>query len=421
MGLSNLLGPGATIFASLFAGTAGLWIGTRLTLGRFKHERAFERRVDWYERMIRSTQQMRAIAWEIVSTLSKLPPKRYKELSERAKQLAREFNDLADERHIYAKQAAQEAIRSLTLTTFSLGGETPEQQSGRRASNFWQKQHAEWSNAHRIVSEELQEVLFLKERRFFGLVRRERGDASRGTHSAGRQKVSVDRPQLLRRWLGLSNVKKKPAVANAVGKQVESPPMLPQKDGSDDIDEAGMRAVIDGLLATMQVRSRLEQTGDVPRVAILNVVQCGILRVADLRSLLALLNRLRGGKQPTEGWQRQHIARLLSLAMSENAEQFHFLLNPDLRDHVATLGGSKALRQFEDVLRDLQRFRGENTIKLQPFRNSIMAQRYANANLHLEALQTVSVAEIERLGYEQLNWITCLLGLVTGLWREARP
>jgi hypothetical protein len=49
----KFLGPTATIIAALFGGTAGAWMGAQIALSRFKRERAFERRLDWYERMIR--------------------------------------------------------------------------------------------------------------------------------------------------------------------------------------------------------------------------------------------------------------------------------------------------------------------------------------------------------------------------------
>jgi hypothetical protein len=45
--------PIATILAAIFGGTLGAWIGAVLALGRFQRERAFDRRLDWYERMLR--------------------------------------------------------------------------------------------------------------------------------------------------------------------------------------------------------------------------------------------------------------------------------------------------------------------------------------------------------------------------------
>lgn len=56
----KFLAPTATIIAALFGGTAGAWIGAQIALSRFKRERAFDRRLDWYERMIRFLLDMAA-------------------------------------------------------------------------------------------------------------------------------------------------------------------------------------------------------------------------------------------------------------------------------------------------------------------------------------------------------------------------
>jgi hypothetical protein len=115
----EFLGPGAAVFAAIFTGTIGIWIGTRLQLGRFKNERAFDRRIQWYERIIQTGQAVRDVIWEINTSLSKLSPRRYSEQCERLKELVREFQKVAAERH-YAKPAAVKAIQSLGLTILSL-------------------------------------------------------------------------------------------------------------------------------------------------------------------------------------------------------------------------------------------------------------------------------------------------------------
>jgi hypothetical protein len=56
------LDPGtAAILASLiaaFAALMGSWVGARVTLLRSMEERAFDRKLDWYERMIRVLHHM---------------------------------------------------------------------------------------------------------------------------------------------------------------------------------------------------------------------------------------------------------------------------------------------------------------------------------------------------------------------------
>jgi len=46
--------PVATVIAALIAAFIGSWIGAFAALSRFRHERAFDRRLDWYERTIRA-------------------------------------------------------------------------------------------------------------------------------------------------------------------------------------------------------------------------------------------------------------------------------------------------------------------------------------------------------------------------------
>jgi hypothetical protein len=50
--------PTATILAALIAAFLGSWVGAQVALSRFKKERAFDRQLDWYERMIRALHHM---------------------------------------------------------------------------------------------------------------------------------------------------------------------------------------------------------------------------------------------------------------------------------------------------------------------------------------------------------------------------
>jgi len=43
-----------TTLAALIASLIGAWVGANFALSRFKKERAFDRQLDWYERVIRS-------------------------------------------------------------------------------------------------------------------------------------------------------------------------------------------------------------------------------------------------------------------------------------------------------------------------------------------------------------------------------
>jgi hypothetical protein len=48
----------ASMLAALVAAFLGSWFGAYTALARFKRERAFDRQIDWYERMTRSLREM---------------------------------------------------------------------------------------------------------------------------------------------------------------------------------------------------------------------------------------------------------------------------------------------------------------------------------------------------------------------------
>jgi hypothetical protein len=414
--LSEFLGPSATVFAALFSGTVGLLLGSRLQLGRFKHERAFERRVAWYERLVRCIQQMREVNWEIVSTLTKLPPKRYTELSIRAKELAREFKEIGAER-FYAKAPTEEAIRQLGLSVFSLEGNIPAQQTERRASGFWQEQHNQWSKAFHVITDDLHTELFRKNRSMWRVLLRSSRDEQK-MRAAPKTSTKQSTTPSNRTWfLRSRNSAVSPETSSTANSTAKEQP-VEQLAESAELEEVVAKVFFDSLWATILLRTQLETASDTSRTVILNAVQCGLLRVADLQSLSSMMNRLRDSPRYTAGWQRQHIGRLMSLTLSENAEQFTYILDNELREHVIKIGGAESGQVFDKLLRELRAFRSQNTIKLQSFRNSVIASRYANANLQIQALQRVPISEIETLCLEQVGWITELVNFVTRVLKQ---
>ena len=58
MTLGMTLKAWAPVFAALIAAFLGSWAGALAALLRFKRERAFDRQLGWYERMIRSLYHM---------------------------------------------------------------------------------------------------------------------------------------------------------------------------------------------------------------------------------------------------------------------------------------------------------------------------------------------------------------------------
>jgi hypothetical protein len=50
--------PLATILAALIAAFLGSWLGALVAFSRFKKERAFDRQLDWYERMLKAVHEL---------------------------------------------------------------------------------------------------------------------------------------------------------------------------------------------------------------------------------------------------------------------------------------------------------------------------------------------------------------------------
>src|SRR5437667_9292797 len=72
MTLGMTLKAWAPVFAALIAAFLGSWAGALAALLRFKRERAFDRQLDWYERMIRSLYHM-ALRIDIATTFKDDP------------------------------------------------------------------------------------------------------------------------------------------------------------------------------------------------------------------------------------------------------------------------------------------------------------------------------------------------------------
>jgi hypothetical protein len=68
----KVVGAVATVLAALIAAFLGSWAGAQAALNRFKRERAFDRRVDWYERMAHSLAEMK-LRIEIARTFQEDP------------------------------------------------------------------------------------------------------------------------------------------------------------------------------------------------------------------------------------------------------------------------------------------------------------------------------------------------------------
>ena len=409
----DVLGPGATVFAALFGGTVGAWFGARLALNRFKQERAFDRRVEWYERIARAIQQLRSITWEMMTTVSQMPSQRYTELSKRASTIAREFDDLAAERYIYAKKPAADAVGGQTLASFRLQHDIPAQQPDKKVNGFWERQHRDWSRVHQLVSAELQHELFPNRSKF---IRRLRLWPKRGSAIQSKAQNSSSIIHRLRSLFSSDASVNKSDRGNT-DRQASPKTLSSQADTSpiEQVDREMIKTTVDLLFHTDQARAQLGEEGDPNRLAAMSAIQVALLRNADLRSLLVMLRKIRNSNDEIDGWHRKHIARILALTLSENAEQFENLLNVTLREPIQALGSSDTCQKFERLLTEVREFRSTYTLRLQGARNTIIAQHFPTPKLDLHALRRISVDEMESLAAIQVGWNTRLFEMLASL------
>ena len=112
--------PGtAAILAALiaaFAAFLGSWVGAQVALLRFKKERAFDRQLDWYERMIRVLHHM-ALRIDVAVTFKDDPKTSREDLTEAWDKVQRahiELETFASEAPLYGSQDVAKRARSIS-------------------------------------------------------------------------------------------------------------------------------------------------------------------------------------------------------------------------------------------------------------------------------------------------------------------
>lgn len=395
--------PAATVIASVFTGTIAAWIGARLAFNRFREERGFDRKVEWYGQVARTIQQIRSITFEVMSTLSKMPEKRYAELSAQVATLAREFEQLAGEKSVHASDQVAKEMGLRSLAIMRLTSDIPEQKGGRGTNGFWERQHTEWCGLHDLVTSELRDELSPAQRRAKWLRRFRRTGARRRIAQAkeDRRAVGTRLKKLLSRLYA-------PTPAAEPSHEATTPRApVTAKSVSEEAHDAAFQT----LWTCLKMQEHLEERGDAHRVRVLRTAGEAVFRVMDVTGAMSLLEELENRNDKVAGWNRQFLRRVLGLMILENCATFTRLLDGDLRTSVGELGGSNAAAALDALLTDLAAFQREYTFKLQRMRNTFVSQAHTSVNGHLQTIRDLSKDEARLIADWSIGWHTRLFRL----------
>jgi hypothetical protein len=393
MEIKDFLGPAATVFGYIFTGTAALWIGAKVGVKRFISERAFERRLHWYDLIRGHIQDIRSISFQIMTNHSRLGSRQYTELAAQAITACKAFDKAASDR-VWASEKSAQAVMALGLTSLQLQGTIPGLNEGRKMSLFWEHQHRDWSVAYHALSDELASQFLLR--------KSSRGKAGRMLFGA-RSKLKSLLPSRKR---GLKSKHEQSATRSIPDTKQDSQTTDLRSEEADQL-----ASILDILLSMVQARKVVDAGSDHALLRFLNAAQIAMLRVADLRSTTLILSYLDPSRHRIEGFQQKHIARFLCLVLYENANQFEAAIAGLLKSGRSDITQSHA-SQLDALRREVVHFRKENGLRLQRFRNSLLSQHHPEANLHIEALLNVSVSETVRLAFIHLDWLTRFVNLL---------
>jgi len=88
----------------------GAWLGAAIALSRFKHERAFDRRIDWYERAIRMINQTVLTLYDVEYASSRGDIAEASAALIKVNALNKQVGLLAGEAALYARQGGYDAL-----------------------------------------------------------------------------------------------------------------------------------------------------------------------------------------------------------------------------------------------------------------------------------------------------------------------
>lgn len=101
------------LVAGLFA-LSGAWFGATLALNRFRRERAFERQLDWYERVSRSLMEVSRLITSVTIAGEREDDNEAARFWEEAKPSWKRLFEIQAEAPLYASQAGYDALTDLS-------------------------------------------------------------------------------------------------------------------------------------------------------------------------------------------------------------------------------------------------------------------------------------------------------------------
>jgi hypothetical protein len=106
---------------AIVGSTFGGWLGTQWALTSYRKTKAFDRQLEWYERMARMLQRIGVRLEMALSYLEKNETASAQSYFEELRDLTDVLSEVASERSLYAKEASYHAIGKLLQTTNHLG------------------------------------------------------------------------------------------------------------------------------------------------------------------------------------------------------------------------------------------------------------------------------------------------------------
>ena len=101
------------LLQALVSGTTallGAWLGAAIALSRFKRERAFDRRIDWYERVIRTINQTSLTLYDVEYASSRGALPEAMEALVKLNDLTKQVGLVGSEAALYARQGGYDAL-----------------------------------------------------------------------------------------------------------------------------------------------------------------------------------------------------------------------------------------------------------------------------------------------------------------------
>jgi hypothetical protein len=174
----------------------------------------------------------------------------------------------------------------------------------------------------------------------------------------------------------------------------------------------GQAALEDALRQCAAARAEAEAQGLQDEGVLLNATLYAILFNYDLRQLLHDVETTRGT------WGGKLYARVLALTLYECSKDFQSLLAKNFQrvvERFATDGDVAMLRSLHSRVCE---FYNRNRVFLVEIRTESMGHRHTDASIQMARIETLPIADVERLGVQLLLWLNEFLSFNTAVYRS---